>query len=194
LLAGSLNFTHVEFIASVDELEFVKLGKLAIPEYLNFKSVDAVLMPTVRSPSAKAFQVTVSQSHPVKAVGLQDIISTVRRKAKPAEFKNARFPLQLFFVVPEFLYADYKLQPLMFSLPCEHGLKQCMKCAEKSQQIEQFVLKYPFSPGIFGRLMGQWSDTLGETTLWSATNDINIYLQGYRSSFGEAAIRMEEGQ
>jgi len=148
-LSASVDFKHVEFITSADELDSMGPGVLAIPEFSNFKSVDAILMPTTSSPALKAFQITVSARHPLKASGLDDVIKGARAITGP---------LQLFLVVPESLYANYELQPLKFAAGCApHATKECKKCAEESKDVEQFVLKYPFSLGRFGRLRGWWS-------------------------------------
>jgi len=98
-------------------LEIVKFGKTAptpvpgkyyLPDKSNFESVDSYVAPNL------LFQMTVSNSHPIKNAGMQKILTVVASDWEETT-KGQEHPkppaAKLYFVVPSERYINFQKQP-----------------------------------------------------------------------------------
>ena len=120
----TFNKFDVEYLEKVDDLTNYRSRQNVYlrPRPRNFTSLDSII---IESPhSVIGVQITVSSSHPVKKIGLTDVMKYLQ--CRQAQFK-------LFFVVPKKVFDNYKPQSYT-------GSRDSVLECHSLHNVEQWVL------------------------------------------------------
>jgi len=116
------------------QLTQYKVGQYAIPSFSNLESVDAFVV-LADPPRTLLFQMTVSDSHPVKAHGLEKLFDALGHCTLGK--------VELYFVVPNGRYSDFQAQTYHSAQSKETHPTVLTIVPQRVKAIQQYALLMP---------------------------------------------------